>query len=112
MLIAHILILKLKIKLMDIQFSLDNIIFLLLLVTTILYWSSLICNNFNLIAKIGFYGTLLANQLIFCLLSLRWINYGYFFMCFQYSTTSVLLIPLYRFSTVRLIINGKLRGKF
>ena len=97
---------------MDIQFSLDNIVFFLSLITTILDRSILICNNFNLIVRIGFYGTLLANQLIFCLLSLRWINYGYFFMCFQYSTTSVLLIPLYRFSTVRLLINGKLRGKF
>jgi cytochrome c-type biogenesis protein CcsB len=31
-----------------------------------------------LLSKISFYGTILANSLIFCLLGLRWLNYGYF----------------------------------
>ena len=63
---------------MDIQSSLDNIIFLVLLVITIFYWASLIYTNFKLLAKLSFYGTVLANSLIFLLLGLRWLNYGYF----------------------------------
>jgi len=63
---------------MDIQSSLDNIIFLVLLIITVFYWASLIYSDFKLLSKISFYGTTLANGLIFCLLSLRWLNYGYF----------------------------------
>jgi cytochrome c-type biogenesis protein CcsB len=63
---------------MGIQFFLNNIIFLLLLVITIFYWASLIFSDVTLLSKICFYGTLLANSSIFCLLSLRWIDYGYF----------------------------------
>jgi len=63
---------------MDIQSSLDNIIFLVLLIITVFYWASLVYNNFKVLSKISFYGTILANSLIFCLLSLRWLNYGYF----------------------------------
>ena len=63
---------------MDIQSSLDNIIFLVLLIVTIFYWASIIYTNFKLLSKISFYGTTLANSLIFCLLGLRWLNYGYF----------------------------------
>ena len=63
---------------MDIQSSLDNIIFLILLIVTIFYWASIINTNFKVLSKISFYGTILANSLIFGLLSLRWLNYGYF----------------------------------
>ena len=63
---------------MDIQSSLDNIIFLVLLIVTIFYWASIIYTDFKPLSKISFYGTILANSLIFCLLSLRWLNYGYF----------------------------------
>ena len=63
---------------MDIQFSLDNIIFFVLLVVTILYWASIISTDFKFLAKISFFGNIFANALIFSLLSLRWLNYGYF----------------------------------
>jgi cytochrome c-type biogenesis protein CcsB len=63
---------------MDIQSSLDNIIFLVLLIVTIVYWASIVYTNFKALSKISFFGTLLANSLIFCLLGLRWLNYGYF----------------------------------
>ena len=63
---------------MNIQSSLDNLIFLILLVVTIVYWASIIYTNFKPLSKISFYGTVLANVLIFCLLGLRWLNYGYF----------------------------------
>jgi cytochrome c-type biogenesis protein CcsB len=63
---------------MNIQSSLDNLIFLILLVVTIFYWASIIYTNFKFLSKISFYGTILANFLTFCLLGLRWLNYGYF----------------------------------
>jgi len=63
---------------MDIQSALDNIIFLVLLIITIFYWASIIYTDFKWLSKISCYGTILANSLIFCLLSLRWLNYGYF----------------------------------
>jgi cytochrome c-type biogenesis protein CcsB len=58
--------------------SLDNLIFLLLLFVTILYWSSLIFTNFKILNKLSFFGNVLVNVLIFTLLGLRWLNYGYF----------------------------------
>lgn len=58
--------------------SLDNLIFLLLLFVTILYWSSLIFTNFKILNKLSFFGNVLVNGLIFTLLGLRWLNYGYF----------------------------------
>ena len=63
---------------MDIQSSLDNIIFLVLLIVTVFYWASLIYTNFKILSKVGFYGMITVNSLIFCLLGLRWLNYGYF----------------------------------
>jgi len=63
---------------MDISSFLDNIIFLNLLAITIFYWASLIYSNFKFLAKIGLYGNICANFLIFCLLALRWLTFGYF----------------------------------
>jgi len=63
---------------MNIESSLDNWIFLILLIVTIVYWASIISKEINFLTKIGFYGTILTNGLIFSLLGLRWLNYGYF----------------------------------
>jgi len=63
---------------MDIQSSLDNLIFLVLLLTTIVYWASLIYTDLKLLTKVSFGGILTANISLFCLLSLRWLTYGYF----------------------------------
>ena len=63
---------------MQIQSYLDNLIFLVLLIVTIVYWASIILTNFKILTKVGFYGTVLTNTLIFCLLGLRWLNYDYF----------------------------------
>ena len=63
---------------MQLESSLDNLIFLVLLVVTIIYWASIILPNFKVLTKIGFYGTVLTNSLIFYQLGSRWINYGYF----------------------------------
>jgi len=63
---------------MDIQSSFDNIIFFTLLIVTIFSWAGLIYTGFRILPKVSFYGTLLSNVTIFCLLGSRWINYGYF----------------------------------
>ena len=63
---------------MEIQSSLDNLIFVVLLLTTIVYWAGLIYTNFKFLTKISLGGILIANTGLFCLLSLRWLNYGYF----------------------------------
>jgi cytochrome c-type biogenesis protein CcsB len=63
---------------MNIQTSLDNFIFLILLVITIIYWASLIYSNFKPLLKIGFVGTGIVNFMLFCLLGSRWLMYGYF----------------------------------
>ncbi len=63
---------------MEIQSFLDNLIFLNLLLVTIVYWASLIYSNFKFLTKVGIYGNFFANFLIFTLLGLRWVNFGYF----------------------------------
>jgi len=86
---------------MDIQSSLDNLIFVILLLTTIVYWAGLIYTNLKFLTKISFSGILGANACLFCLLSLRWLNYGYFplsnlyeslmFLAWGITTTSAFL---------------------
>ena len=63
---------------MEIQSILDNIIFVTLLFVTIIYWAGLIFTNLKVFPKIGFYGTIVTNILLFTLLGLRWLNFGYF----------------------------------
>ncbi len=100
---------------MDIQSSLDNLIFLILLVVTIVYWASIIFTNFKFLSKISFYGTVLTNTLLFCLLGLRWLNYGYFplsnlyesllFLAWGITTTSIVLEQKTRTQIVGAISN-------
>ena len=63
---------------MDIQSFLDNIIFLSLLIVTVISWASVIYLNFKSLQKTAFYGLGFTNLLIFLLLGLRWLQYGYF----------------------------------
>ena len=63
---------------MDIQSLLDNIIFLNLLSLTIIYWASLIYPNIKIFSTLSYYGNIFANLSLFTLLSLRWVNFGYF----------------------------------
>jgi len=58
--------------------SLDNLIFLVLLVVTIFYWASLIFTKFKFLSKVGWVCKAIVNTLLFCLLGSRWFNYGYF----------------------------------
>jgi cytochrome c-type biogenesis protein CcsB len=63
---------------MNIQSFLDNSIFLSLLLVTIVYWATTVYSKLNFLDRVGFYGNCFVNLLIFSLLSLRWINFGYF----------------------------------
>ena len=91
---------------MDIQASLDNLIFLILLFTTVVYWASIIYTNFTSLPKISFYGSALANFLIFSLLSLRWLNYGYFPLSNLYES---LLFLAWGITTTTLVLEYKTR---
>jgi cytochrome c-type biogenesis protein CcsB len=100
---------------MQIQSFFDNLIFLILLTVTIIYWVSLIIPNLKFLSTIGFGGTFLANALIFCLLGSRWINYGYFplsnlyesllFLAWGITFTTLLLEKKSRISIVGSISN-------
>jgi cytochrome c-type biogenesis protein CcsB len=63
---------------MNIQSFLDNAIFLSLLLVTIISWASVVYPKFKLVKDINFYGLIVTNLLIFSLLALRWIQFGYF----------------------------------
>ena len=63
---------------MDIQSLLDNVIFLNLLLLTIVYWASLIFPRIKFFSNASYYGNIFANLSLFILLSLRWLNFGYF----------------------------------
>ena len=63
---------------MDIQSLLDNIIFLNLLSLTIIYWAGLIYPNIKIFSTLSSYGNIFANFSLVALLSLRWLNFGYF----------------------------------
>ena len=56
----------------------DNLIFLILLCTTISYWASLVFTNISVLPKLSFVGSLGVNILLFGLLSFRWFDSGYF----------------------------------
>ena len=63
---------------MNVALFLDNFIFLNLLVLTVVYWACLIYPRLKFLSKVGFYGNATANILLFSLLFIRWVNYGYF----------------------------------
>nr|YP_010930355.1 CcsA [Ochrosphaera neapolitana]WKK50083.1 CcsA [Ochrosphaera neapolitana] len=63
---------------MNIQSFLDNAIFLSLLLVTIISWASVIYSKFKPLQNSSFYGLIATNFLIFFLLALRWIQFGYF----------------------------------
>ena len=89
---------------MEIQSFLDNLIFLNLLLVTIVYWASLIYSNFKFLTKVGIYGNFFANFLIFTLLGLRWVNFGYFPLSNLYES---LLFLAWGISFITLIIEDR-----
>ena len=61
-----------------IKFSLDNLVFLLLLIGLLGYWVSVAFPNFKVVHKLGFFSVLTSNLLITLILGWRWIENGYF----------------------------------
>jgi cytochrome c-type biogenesis protein CcsB len=78
---------------------------LILLIVTV-YWASILSKKINILTKIGFYGTLLTNSLIFCLLGLRWLNYGYFPLSNLYES---LLFLAWGITFLTIILENKTR---
>ena len=89
---------------MDIQSLLDNIIFLNLLSLTIIYWASLIYPNIKMFSIASSYGNILANFLLFALLALRWLNFGYFPLSNLYES---LLFLAWGMTFITLIIENR-----
>ena len=67
---------------MNIQYSLDNITFVILFIVTLSYLASIGYTEFIWFYKFNFYGTIL----LLPLLGLRWLNYGSFPLSNQYES--------------------------
>jgi cytochrome c-type biogenesis protein CcsB len=63
---------------LSIKNSLDNIVFLLLLIGLLGYWINISFSSLKIAKKIGFYSVLLSNLIITLILGWRWIENGYF----------------------------------
>ena len=63
---------------LSIKNSLDNIVFLSLLVGLLGYWLNIAFSSIKIAKKIGFYSVAISNLLITLILSWRWIENGYF----------------------------------
>ena len=85
---------------MNVQTFLDNLIFSNLLFVTIVYWASLVYSNFKSLEKLAFYGNCLANLLLVILLSLRWLNFGYFPLSNLYESLVFLTWGIVSFSLI------------
>ena len=94
---------------MGIHSVLNNSIFFMLLIVTLFHWINLIFSNKTVFYKIAFYGTLLVNSLIFCLLNLRWINYGYFPLSNLYES---LLFLVWGITFTTIILEFKSKASF
>jgi cytochrome c-type biogenesis protein CcsB len=63
---------------MNLQSTLENVIFLNLLLLTIISWARLLYPTVRFFALVSSYGNLFANLSLFLLLFTRWVSYGYF----------------------------------
>ena len=92
-----------------IQNSLSNLVFGILLFTMISYWINLsFFGNENLLLKIGKFGIILANMLLFFILCSRWIIAGYFPLSNLYES---LLFLTWTLLTISLYIELKTKSK-
>nr|ASO75889.1 cytochrome c biogenesis protein [Storeatula sp. CCMP1868] len=66
------------INIINIKNNLDNVTFLVLLVSMLAYWISISFSKFKNGAKIGYYCVCLSNLLITLILGSRWLTNGYF----------------------------------
>ena len=93
----------------EIQNFSSNIVFGILLLAMIIYWTNLsLFNNSTGLAKIGRFSTILANGLLFFILCSRWIVAGYFPLSNLYES---LLFLTWMLLTIYLYIETKTKSK-
>ena len=92
----------------NLQNFLSNIVFAILLVTTIIYWFSLIVVKNSFIYNIGRFGSIIANGLLFLILGSRWLIAGYFPLSNLYES---LLFLTWTLLTVYLYVELKTKSK-
>lgn len=94
-----------------IKFSLDNLVFLLLLIGLLGYWFNVAFPSFKLVHKLGFFSVLSSNFLITVILGWRWIENGYFPLSNLYEsllffTWGITLLSLVLEYTTSLVLIG------
>lgn len=93
----------------EIQNFSSNIVFGVLLFATITYWTNLVLfNEVISLSKIGRFGTIVANLLLFFILCSRWIVAGYFPLSNLYES---LLFLTWTLLTIYLYIETKTKSK-
>ena len=93
----------------EIQNFSSNLVFGILLFTMITYWVNLsLFSDSNLLAKIGRFGTIAANIILFFILCSRWIVAGYFPLSNLYES---LLFLTWMLLTIHLYVETKTKSK-
>ena len=93
----------------EIQNSLSNIVFGILLFAMVIYWINLsFFNEASLVSKIGRISTIIANILLFFILCSRWIVAGYFPLSNLYES---LLFLTWTLLTIYLYIETKTKSR-
>nr|QYB19237.1 heme attachment to plastid cytochrome c [Climaconeis cf. scalaris]QYB19340.1 heme attachment to plastid cytochrome c [Climaconeis cf. scalaris] len=89
----------------EVQNFLSNIVFGILLFSTLIYWINLsLFNDFYLLLKIGQVSNLIANAILFFILCSRWIVAGYFPLSNLYESLlflSWLLLTIYLYLEIK-----------
>lgn len=86
----------------------SNVVFGILLLTTIIYWFSLIVVKNSFVYNIGKFGSIIANGLLFLILGSRWVVAGYFPLSNLYES---LLFLTWTLLTVYLYVEFKTKSK-
>jgi len=86
----------------------SNVVFGILLATTIIYWFSLIVVKNSFVYNIGKFGSVIANGLLFLILGSRWIVAGYFPLSNLYES---LLFLTWTLLTIYLYVEFKTKSK-
>jgi cytochrome c-type biogenesis protein CcsB len=93
----------------EIQNFSSNLVFGILLFTMITYWVNLsLFSDSNLLVKIGRFSTIMANAILFFILSSRWIVAGYFPLSNLYES---LLFLTWMLLTIHLYVETKTKSK-
>ena len=93
----------------EIQNFLSNIVFAVLLLAMIIYWINLLFfNDKSILSSLGRFSAIIANIVLFCILSSRWIVAGYFPLSNLYES---LLFLTWTLLTVYLYVETKTNSR-